>query len=194
MKITFRIVLSIAILALVIKCKDEDPYYEKDFHYYGGDGKVHYYQAANIDYDINGNLVVDGDVTLTDSLKIASDLNINTKGKVIIETQTQTTEVVVFGNVNINDSLFLNKGNLRIIGDFNINVGGFLTVSDSARIIIEKDLNQNDWIYGFRNIYVLHETHLNNETRVYYEPYYTAYFPPTYPTHGSSDNSDTYFN
>jgi len=171
MRYSIYVLLCVSVLALFSNCTKKKSYNDKEFSYYDGDGEVKYYQSANIDYDINGNLVVDGNVTLTDSLKISSDLNINPAGKVIMETETAETEIIVFGNVNITDTLFIYKGTLRIIGDFNINVGGFLNVTDFAKVIVEQNLNQNGYLYGLRNIYILGEYNPNNERVVFMYPY-----------------------
>lgn len=158
-------------------CSKDEDYTRPPMKYYGyeysgqGESIVHDYQDADIDFTIEENLNVHGTAVLTNNANIGDDLNLNQNGKVIIATNHDSLEVVVWGNANLDDTLFVDHGVLRIKGNLNINEAGFISCSAAGTVIIENDINQTGYVYGYDHFTIHNHQNLNKENRVFPMPY-----------------------
>ncbi len=143
-------------LGFLFSCKEDPTPYQSynGWYYTGGDATVKDNEDATIDFDIDNNLNVDGDVRITSDLSIKNDLNLNTKGKGIIDTEFENDTVRITGNMNLNDSLLIQRGIVILYGNLNINSNGVLNVSDGAQLQVRYDINHNGRFYGTRNLTV----------------------------------------
>lgn len=161
----FYVVLS----ALMFSCKEDTYYVKADQDEING-YKIEEGESDAVAHDIEGNLVVNGSVVIQDEISIKNDFNLNRNGVARIAPLSDTSKIVVYGNMNTNDSVFVESGILIIKGNLNINSNSFFSVSDSAIVIVEHNLNQNSYLFGFSNVYVYGKTHLNEEQLVF--PYF----------------------
>lgn len=142
--------------------------------YYDGDGSANVgkNETAFINSNIEDNLNVNGKAYITDAVNIGDDVNLNVGG-VVVNAQYSSSIINVEGNVNVNDSLFVNKGVLEIDGELNINAG-VVILSDSGRIIVRGNLNNSKKIIGMNNLtyYSEFNNHSQNVTSqpVVYNP------------------------
>jgi len=169
-------IITLALLSLLgaTACnKERRVVYYDDYSYDGyGTSTVENYQEADVSFTVEDNLNVHGMAVLTDNAVIGSDLNLNDEGKVRIAPHCDTCEIIVMGNTNINDTMFVDSGILRIKGNLNVNATGFVSCSPLAKIIIEHDLNQSGEFWGLNYTTAYNQTHLNDEIRSYYISYY----------------------
>jgi len=136
-----------------------------------GDGNIDSTKNAIINYTINSNLNISGDVFLEENTIINNDLNLNRSGKVIVFTSRNTDTVYVDGNSNIDDSLFIERGILKINHDLNINSKGFVNCSKSAKVIVIGSLNQSGTLWGLNNFEIHKNTKLNNKNSTHALPF-----------------------
>lgn len=154
------------------KEKTEVIYENKDYSYAGyGSSIVEDYQYAEVSFVIQENLNVHGAAVLTNNTIIGNDLNLNSNGRIIVAPTYDTCQIIVYGNTNINDSLFVERGTLIIKGNLNINATGFVNCSPEARIIVERDLNQAGDLFGLKYFVIYNHRNINNEFRVNYLSY-----------------------
>ena len=155
MKINF--LLSIALVVCFSSCKKNNPgpYIGSEptdnntWKYDGtGDGNVGTNNDVDITFPIQSNLNVNGTAHLSTNTFVRNDLNLNESGKVIVNAISITDTIYLNGNVNVNDSLLINRGIVKVARDFNINNRGFVNCSDSAQIIIGGSLNQAGTLWG----------------------------------------------
>ena len=135
-----------------------------------GDGNIGTNNNVVITFPIQSNLNVNGVAQLSNNAVVNNDLNLNLGGKVVVITTHITDTVYLNGNVNVNDSLFINRGIVKVARDFNINSKGFVNCSDSARVIIGGSLNQAGTLWG--NTYIKATTkNINNPNQTFANPY-----------------------
>lgn len=172
MKKTQIYVLVLIGLGFLFSCKEDPTPYKSynGWYYTGGDAYVKDSEDANIDFDIQNNLNVDGDVRITSNLSIKNDLNLNTDGKVIIDTEFEDDTVRIRGNMNLNDSLLIQRGVVILYGNLNINKNGILNVNDGAQLQVRDDINHNGHFYGTRNLTVNGTFHKNGGSFTQSEP------------------------
>ncbi len=113
-----------------------------------GDGNVSKSKDVEITFPIQSNLNVNGTAQLGTNAIIRNDLNLNSSGKVVVRATFVTDTIYLNGNVNVNDSLLIQRGIVKVARDFNINSLGFVNCSDSAQIIIGGSLNQAGTLWG----------------------------------------------
>lgn len=103
-----------------------------------------------------------GHSTISGSANVNVDLNFN-GGTVRFGDQFLQDTVHIGNNFNASDSVWIDWGVVVIGTDLNLNDGAFLSVSDSAQLVVNHNLNSNGVvsIYGGRNITVEHDTNLN---------------------------------
>ena len=173
----YIILLNTLMLSLVLSCTDDAQSFRSEGNgwYYDGSGSadINPKDVAYVNFDIEDNLNVNGKAYITDVITIGNDMNLNAGG-VIINTSLSDLIVTIEGNVNVNDSLYVNRGILEIDGELNINAGK-LIVSDSARVIVRGNLNNSSQIIGMDNVtyYSEFNNHSSNiiATTVRYDPY-----------------------
>jgi len=120
----------------------------------------------NIDQEKGGEIHINDNVTLhkinmdngiiyiTGSPTISTDFNLN-NGTVYIgnsNSDINRDTVKIKSQLNIQDSLFINGGVVLLESNLNLSNGGFISVANNAKFIIEHNLNQGGDIYGFNNI------------------------------------------
>ncbi|MFQ3579474.1 MAG: hypothetical protein SNJ71_04955 [Bacteroidales bacterium] len=161
-----------ALFFTVVSCKKESTNMTyKSYSKYensNGSGTIQKEQTVRVEEDIKGNINVNGIAAITHPITISNDMNINKCGKIIIDiekTKDKKNEVIVGANANINDSIIVIKGTLRITGDLNNNATGFINCKNEGKIIVEKNLNQNGVIYGYKNFDVKQNRNLNQGHR-----------------------------
>lgn len=163
------------LLFAFIACHKEktEVFYENKAYSYPGYGTsiVEDYQYAEVSFLIQENLNVHGSAILTDNTIIGNDLNLNSNGRIIVAPSYDTCQIIVYGNTNINDSLFVERGTLIIKGNLNINATGFVNCSPEAQIVIERDLNQAGDLFGLKYFVIYNHRNINNELRVNFLSY-----------------------
>lgn len=148
--------LAIVLMLPIISCrKKHDPQPASvGWTYSGtGDGNINETTDVVISYPIQSNLNVKGTAELGTNTVVKNDLNLNSSGKVIIKTTEITDTVYVNGNINVNDTLIIEKGILKVNHDFNINSLGVVNCLKDGQIIIIGSLNQAGTLWG--NKYVV---------------------------------------
>lgn len=157
MEIKYLILLSVVfVFSGGCRKKHAEPtpvYYNNPTYNKGtGDGNVSANTNVVITYPIQSNLNVDGQAVLGSNTRVNDDLNLNDHGKVVVNPNACTDTIYVNGNVNINDTLWVQRGIVKVSRDFNINAGGVVNCSDSSRIIIQDSLNQSGTLWGNVNV------------------------------------------
>lgn len=150
----YVVILNALMLLVIVSCTDDaQPFTnEGEGWYYEGSGSadINPKEVAYVNFNIENNLNVNGKAYITDAISIGDDVNLNAGG-VTIHTPLSTSIVNVEGNVNVNDSLFVNRGILEIDGELNLNAG-ILIVSDSGQVIVRGNLNNSSQIIGMDNV------------------------------------------
>jgi len=175
MKLSQFIFRTILISSLISCHKDKNN--SSVWHYNGsGDGNIDSTKNATISFEIKSNLNVNGDALLKENASVLHDLNLNQKGRVVVLTKNITDTVYVDGNANIDDTLLIQRGIVRINHDLNINSKGVLNCSNDAQIIVDGSLNQAGTLWGLKRIKVLKATNINNKQTTYDNPipYYST--------------------
>ena len=163
---TIRFFIALLTIVTTLWCfnsckKDNESPDEKQEQRVQFSGNVNYAEYEEIDYNVNGNLIVDGSVVFRNTSIITSDLNLNEKGKIVIDTEEDTCHVKIKGNVNLNDTVLILHGVLVINGDLNVNSKGFIYCMNTSKVMVIHNLNQNGRVYGFKNILVFGNVNLN---------------------------------
>lgn len=174
MKTQFQFFTCLYLLLTFASCKEDPTPYtyrtQNGWNYYGGDAEINQNQNITVDFDIENNLNVDGQVSLTSALSIKNDLNLNDYGKIIIDIPSDNDTIYIHGNMNLNDSLLIYKGYIILDGNLNINTNGIINISNKAHLFVKKDINHNGLMYGSKNVEVLGTFHKNGSSETFTEP------------------------
>jgi hypothetical protein len=141
-----------------------------------GDGNIDTTKKATINYKIASNLNVTGFAILKENSSVNHDLNLNQSGKVVILTSKTTDTVYIDGNSNIDDTLLIQRGVLKVGHDLNINAKGVVNCSNDAKVIVIGSLNQSGTLRGFSHFTIYKSTNINNKQTTYDLPipYYSS--------------------
>ncbi len=162
---------SIVVLSSVfISCRKD--HYDNDEWYYNGngDGNIDSVSHATINYTIESNLNVSGLAVIEGNTVVSHDLNLNRNGKVVIIADHINDTIYVNTNANIDDTLLVQRGILKVSHDFNINSHGVVNCSNDAQIIVIGSLNQAGTLWGLKNIKVEKALNINNKNTTYENP------------------------
>jgi len=158
------IVLS-ACLASVQSCKKDKDKQEELKEQVQSTGNVDQGDEAEIDYDINTTLNVNGTAEFQEPSTVSSDINVNSAGKVVVDLNEDNDLVTVTGNANLNDSLVIRGGNLTINGCLNLNNTGKVLIDDpNSTVTIGGNANINYTVTVKRGTLVINGD-LNNNSR-----------------------------
>ncbi|WP_020532190.1 hypothetical protein [Flexithrix dorotheae] len=129
------------------------------FVYTGGDANINPNDSVVIDFTVEGNLNVNGIAVLVDSGKVNHNLNLNSGGKVYIFPFDSVGVIPIYGDANINDSLFVASGIWTIHKNLNNNSTG--KILNQAKVEVKQNLHQNGLITGYNGFTVDGQIHLN---------------------------------
>ena len=149
----FLLVLVGSVFTISSCTDDAEPFTNRgEGWYYNGNGSadVDKNEVAYVNFNIENNLNVNGEAYITEPITIGNDVNLN-KGKIVIHAPLSTSLITIKGNLNVNDTIIVNRGVLEISGELNNNVG-VIIVSDSGSVIVNKNLNNSSKIIGMNNI------------------------------------------
>ena len=165
MKYNFLLISALLALFSLSSC-NEDPKPYKIYNngvwvYDGGNAVVNTNDNVELQFDVQTNLNVDGDVLITDGISIGNDLNLNDGGKVIVNIPWYNDTVYINGNINLNDSLLFENGYIILEGNLNINATGIMNISDSSFVHVRGDVNNSGQLFGTNNLSVDGTFHAN---------------------------------
>lgn len=119
---------------------------------------------------IRNNANINGSLIIKDYTTIGTDFNLNKSGTIVIDMPYDSMVVSVGNNMNVNDSLIIKRGILKIGTNFNINATGVVNVSNHGKLIVNHDLGQSGQLFGNQNVEVKHVYNNNNPAGTFEEP------------------------
>lgn len=144
--VLFVIIAFCASMVTVQSCrKDKKDHKEEEKEHVQSTGNVNDDEEVKIYYNIDNSLTVHGEAEFDESSKVTHDLNVMNDGKIIVNTEEDTSHVVVGGNANIDDSLIVTNGNLDIKSDLNLNEKGSVLIDNINSVVtVGGNANLND--------------------------------------------------
>ncbi|MBX2840133.1 MAG: hypothetical protein KTR26_00065 [Flammeovirgaceae bacterium] len=147
-------------LLWLISCEKDE--LTDEFIYTGGDANINPNDSVVIDFTVEGNLNVNGIAVLVDSGKVNHNLNLNSGGKVYIFPIDSVGIIPVYGDANVNDSLFVASGIWTIHQNLNNNSTG--KIFNQAQVEVKQNLHQNGLITGYKGFTVDGQIQLNGDS------------------------------